>query len=143
MNNLNVLDLENNEIEFLPNDTFNDLKNLVYLKLNGNKLTELSQPILSHLHKLHTFTAFKNKITRIDAEFFAHNENLRWIYLAGNSIDNLEVDFTQIKYLRAVDLRKNAGKCNFLFNVNFKPNMTLEIFQSNVTQYCRKLEELN
>ena len=136
MRRLFLLDLENNEIEEIPTDAFADLHKLVFLKLNGNKIKKIQAPLLNHLHHLHTFSAIKNSLIEIDEELFKNNLKLRWIYLAANHIEQLSIDFTQLKYLRAVDLRKNVGYCNFL--VNFDEQRTVEDFQNNVTTYCKR-----
>lgn len=135
MRRLFLLDLENNEIEEIPTDAFNDLHKLVFLKLNGNKIKKIEAPLLNHLHHLHTFSATKNSLIEIDDDLFKNNLKLRWIYLAANQIENLSVDFTQMKYLKAIDLRKNKKNCNFL--VNFNNQMLVEDFQRNVTQFCK------
>lgn len=142
MKQLVFLDLERNEIEEISKDTFNDLHNLIYLKLNGNKITYLEPELLKHLHHLNTFSASWNKIHTIVESFFMHNFDLRWIYLAKNNIGNLKIDFTKIKKLKAVDLRKNLGECNFLFNIDFTNDSTVENFQNNVTQYCSNKSNL-
>jgi Leucine-rich repeat (LRR) protein len=105
--------------------------------LNGNKIKTLESSLLEHLHRLHTFSASWNQIRLIEKSFFVHNYDLRWIYLAKNNLENLEIDFRKIRKLRAVDLRKNLGDCNFSFNINFTNQSTIEIFQGNVTQFCR------
>ncbi|KAL7015922.1 hypothetical protein ACKWTF_016734 [Chironomus riparius] len=136
MTSLLILDLDNNEIEHIPRDTFYDLHNLVFLKLNGNKIKELRQPLLDRLHHLHSFSAVNNKISRIDTRFFRQNRRIKWIYLTGNKIERLGIDFKHFRHLKAVDLRRNSRDCNFLFNVNHRSNFTVANFQKNVTSYC-------
>jgi Leucine-rich repeat (LRR) protein len=135
------LDLHHNEIESIPSDTFDDLRLLVFLQLTGNKLTSLNEPsFLSQLHNLHTFAANSNKITDIDENFLPLG--VRWIYLAGNKIQRLLVDFRRFEKLRAVDLRGNAGSCNFLFNYHEGDgdDKSLEVFQVDVVEkMCRLL----
>lgn len=137
MRMLFLLDLENNEIEEIPTDAFADLHKLVFLKLNGNKIKKLQAPLLNHLQHLHTFSAIKNSLIEIDEKLFKNNLKLRWIYLAANQIEQLSIDFSQLKHLRAVDLRKNVGKCNFLVNID--EQTTVKDFQSNVTTYCKRI----
>ncbi|XP_070509120.1 phospholipase A2 inhibitor beta-like [Chironomus tepperi] len=136
MTNLLILNLDNNEIELIPRDTFYDLHNLVFLKLNGNKIKELHPPLVDRLHHLHTFSAVNNKISRVDARFFRQNRRIKWIYLAGNRIERLGIDFRLFRHLKAVDLRRNSKDCSFLFNVNRRSDFTIANFQKNVTNFC-------
>lgn len=131
-----ILNLDQNEIETIPSHTFYDLHSLVFLKLNGNKLKELAPPLVNRLHKLHTFSAVNNKITRIDANFFRFNIKIKWVYLYGNKIENLLINFRNLKHLKAVDLRQNPGNCSLLYNKNLRSNFTVENFQRNVTRFC-------
>lgn len=131
-----ILNLDNNEIEVIPRDTFYDLHNLVFLKLNGNKIMELRPPLVDHLHHLHTFSAVNNKISQVDSRFFRKNRRIKWVYLAGNRIEQLGIDFRHFRHLKAVDLRRNSNDCSLLFNFNHKSNFTVANFQKNVTRFC-------
>ena len=42
LNSLTFLQIQENLIETIPDDSFRDLSNLIYLYLGGNKLSEIS-----------------------------------------------------------------------------------------------------
>jgi len=108
MPNLETLDLSNNDIEEIPDDTLFDLNELVDLFLDNNKFKAVPPKLLSHASSFQRFKANNNSIEIIDTDFFKNNSNLKIVSLDNNRLHKIDVDFRPFRNLKKVDLLNNA-----------------------------------
>lgn len=144
MDNLEVLNLNLNQFEEIPHDTFYDLPKLEQLELMGNQIYEIHADLLYNSVRLKHFDVSDNSLEIIDVGTFRNNPNLEVILLNRNGILNVDVDFSILDRLKNVDLSGNIELCNFKLEIsefmeeNDKIQMRKE-FQRNVEVSCNYL----
>jgi len=79
MKSLNDLDLSNNQISFIENNSFSSLNQLNYLDLRSNKLTRLK--LLSNMESLNELDLSNNQISFIENNSFSSLKQLTKLYL--------------------------------------------------------------
>jgi Leucine-rich repeat (LRR) protein len=136
---LRAVNLERNEIQAVPFDTFYDLKNIEFINLNSNKLrqfhpatfansqklstlkfdynqiTELNRNLFKSLLNLKNLHGDSNRIVELPKDLFVNNQKLYDVSLGNNQLKNILVDFRSLKGLKHVSLADNYGKCNFVY----------------------------
>ncbi|GAB6024278.1 hypothetical protein CHUAL_008971 [Chamberlinius hualienensis] len=106
LKNLTVLDLFNCSLNSIEVDAFKFNNKLEQLNLSKNILTEI--PHLGHLSSLNTLNISNNLITSIKNEDFMNCNELEKLYLNGNRINNIEDNaFDQLSKLNALHLHQN------------------------------------
>jgi Leucine-rich repeat (LRR) protein len=139
---LKELNMSNNNIEIIPNNSFIYLKELVVLDLSKNKITNLSSTSFYGLKKLHELDLGGNQITEIqdwlfnstielkklkignnrlksiNNKIFKNLFDIEEIYLDHNQIESLEKDFfNETNYLQILDISDNLiNTVNGLFD---------------------------
>jgi Leucine-rich repeat (LRR) protein len=108
MPQLTKLSLGLNLIEHLPEDAFNDLVNLEELYVRDNQIKVLPPKLLWNLPNLKDFSARENQIEFIPRNLFKTNRQLEDLWLYGNKITRIEVDFTLLPKLNYLDLIRNT-----------------------------------
>lgn len=143
MKNLSNLDLLNHKIKFLPEDVFLDLKKLTNLRLNGNQIEKLPKNIFSENLILNFVSFGDNRLTHLDEEIFKNNLHLEWIRFYDNKLKIIAVNFTQLRFIKTIDLRKNACVDHY-FGDGQLPTGTkaesVEDLQYVISDYCQYSE---
>ncbi|CAG2202557.1 NGR [Mytilus edulis] len=102
------LDLKENDIEIIRNDTFSDLGNLTHLSLASNRIAELPGKAFGSLTKLTLLSLESNRITELPAKAFQSLTNLTYLHLAGNFIKAINEDvFFGLHNLNYLNLKEN------------------------------------
>ncbi|KAG5673186.1 hypothetical protein PVAND_003253 [Polypedilum vanderplanki] len=138
--NLRHLSLDSNKIEIIYNDAFHDLTNLISLFISNNKIDFLHPQLFVNSPKLRYFWSDYNQIEKVEENLFKNNKNIEWINLSRNKIENIEIDFRKFKKLFYINLEKNRGSCNLIFDKfqNDNESAKIESFQDNVEKFCKK-----
>jgi len=108
MQKLEVLLLPGNQLSDLNAKLFDDVVNLKHLDLSGNRIKVLPNKLLARLKMLKRFEATDNLIEVIPNDFFNSNKVITEIYLNGNKLRKILVDFTKLKGLRKLQLLGNV-----------------------------------
>ena len=108
MNNLRVLNLANNEIEFLYDRAFDGLSNLLSLSLAHNRIDYLPENVFSPLEDLADLMLQNNRLEFVWPRTFVGLKSLRRLRLAGNRLASLpEAVLRHSPALRYLDLADN------------------------------------
>lgn len=134
MPKLETLDLSNNEIEELPEDTLFDLSALVDLFIDNNKIRNLSGKTLSFASDFQRFKASNNSIEVLNAEFFNSNPSLKIVSLDNNKLHKIYVDFKPFRNLKKLDLLNNPC-VNTNFN-DWRKFKSVPIVQKEIESSC-------
>ena len=108
MPKLEQLNIADNLIESMPEDTLYDLSNLVDLFIEKNKLTSLPQYLLSKAPLFQRFKASNNSIQALEADFFKQNPILKIASMENNKLQRVSVNFRIFKNLKRADLQNNT-----------------------------------
>jgi Leucine-rich repeat (LRR) protein len=152
---LQLIDLSENDIDFIADDAFANLTNLQFLKLSDNRIDELypstftfnlklsqmylennyikflPKDIFEPLINLRNLSLAKNKLIYINRELFKHNEKLENLWLNDNQIEHLRSNtFDYFQHIRLVDLSENI-----CINSTFERNEFFDLAQELET-YC-------
>ena len=87
---LAVLSLHNNRIARLDAALFSELTNLQILRLDGNLLESLPQGLFASLPHLHTLILSHNRLARIDGQLLANLGSLSILALDNNLIEHID-----------------------------------------------------
>ncbi|GFG29405.1 hypothetical protein Cfor_04467 [Coptotermes formosanus] len=105
---LYALDLSHNDLSYLCNRTFLQLKvvEIVNLSLASNIIWCVAQHAFLGLAELERLDLSRNNLTHIHQDTFNHNRKLRWLSLADNKLFTLPSDrvFIYVRSLRILDL---------------------------------------
>jgi Leucine-rich repeat (LRR) protein len=97
--NLTELGLQNNLIEFLPDDVFNDLCSLESLNLDSNKIKKIRAKTFADSRNLKRVNLSNNLIKCLPKDLFATNLFVGEIDLHKNPLKIMEVDFANVPHL--------------------------------------------
>jgi len=103
LKSLEELDLSNNNIRVLPNDTFTYNKELTKLWLQSNGLTS----VYFNASELIFLDLNYNRIGTVKGDFFKGLESLTTLYLVENEIETMVEPFKHVKLLKILDLSYN------------------------------------
>ncbi|XP_070507652.1 putative leucine-rich repeat-containing protein DDB_G0290503 [Chironomus tepperi] len=122
---LKILKIVENPIEKIPDDAFDDLKNLEELDLSGNKIenfpskneklkiltvdgNKIKELDLKNLQDLKTFSAKNNEIEELTEDLFENNPNLEVMFFSHNKLTKISPNLTQnLENLRQFDFTGN------------------------------------
>ena len=110
--NLKIFDINNNSIEIIPIDTFQNNMKLKKLNLKQNKLTRIESNNFKGLYLLHELNLMKNSIQFIHTNGF-DNTNIKKIIFTINRMSNQMIS-SLINSLKPITL-KTGGKVNIYF----------------------------
>lgn len=110
MKMLRTLILSYNQLATLLFDAFNNLKDLEKLNLEGNKIRSLHVAIFSEITSLKIISLAENRLQRLD-DVFQRNFLLEEIYLEGNQLKSINVEFSNRTLLKLVNLKNNSEIC--------------------------------
>ena len=106
---LHKVDLTNNNIKLVDEQTFTGMRDLEALVLNHNMLRELPSLFLRGLSKLRTFEIENNMLISIPSNLFFNLKNLTTISLKGNFITHiLDYTFSGLDRLNTIDISNNT-----------------------------------
>ena len=88
--NLSMLDLKENQLEKVENDTFRGFLQLELLDISYNDITEIDSNGFSDLRKLKTLHIRNNKINIVKNSWFKNLEEVKFIDLRHNLIETFE-----------------------------------------------------
>ena len=107
--NLSMLDLKENQLEKVENDTFRGFLKLEILDISYNNITEIHSDGFSDLKKLKTLHMRDNKINIVKNNWFKNLEEVRIIDLRHNLIQTFEPPyFRWPSNLRTLLLQSNS-----------------------------------
>ena len=86
---LAVLSLHNNRITRLDSSLFNDLAALQILRLDGNAIESLPDGLLASLNNLHTLILSRNRLTHVDSRSLSSLSSLALLALDNNLIERV------------------------------------------------------
>lgn len=102
------LKLEGNELKTLSNLTFVGLGNLEYLDISKNKIDHLPYGLFHSLEALQKLNLEKNEIAMVDGQTFSGLRSLKLLNLNDNALTKLPADtFNSIEHLSALNLSRN------------------------------------
>ncbi|KAG4070568.1 hypothetical protein HA402_011955 [Bradysia odoriphaga] len=130
---LNLLNVMNNDIEIVDEDSLRDLLNLTTFLIRANKLKNLGKDTFEKNTKLQFFNADYNQLEYLHQDLFRNTALLKSVSLRDNRLKLIYVDFTRLGSIALVDLRGNACMNRILDYYN---NNKTE-FQSHINQQCR------
>ncbi|KAF7270671.1 hypothetical protein GWI33_016392 [Rhynchophorus ferrugineus] len=107
---LKTLDLGENHIDVLTNDTFNGLVQLYGLRLTENNIGNLSRGAFDPLTSLKILNLSRNKIQKVTSGAFDGNANLQAIRLDGNLLGDIEGLFAKLPSLVWLNVSDNRLK---------------------------------
>lgn len=104
---LELLNLANNRIDFIDNETFLSLSSLKKLYLNGNRIEKLFSTMFVGLHNLEYLYLEYNLIKEIAPGTFNPLPNLKLLSLNNNLLSSLPAQIFRNVPLAKLNLRKN------------------------------------
>lgn len=111
--NLQILDLSENLIEVIEDNTFDGLEKLIELNVANNRLEKVSGRMLHGLTELHHISLTGNRLTCISNTTFSETPSLRKLDLFDNQIGCIqEGSFDRTTHLSSVNLMSNPFSCN-------------------------------
>ncbi|XP_043260717.1 toll-like receptor Tollo [Colletes gigas] len=107
LRSLKTLDLGNNHVSRIDNDSFAGLTELYGLRLVDNKLENVSRDAFSSLPELQVLNLANNYIRHVEQSAFASNPVLRAIRLDGNQLTEIRGAFTSLSTLLWLNVSDN------------------------------------
>ncbi|KAB0802621.1 hypothetical protein PPYR_04807 [Photinus pyralis] len=107
---LRTLDLGENHIDTLTNDTFRDMKHIYGLRLTENNIGNISKGVFDAMSALKILNLSRNKIQKVTAGAFDSNTNLQAIRLDGNYLSDIEELFGKLPSLVWLNISDNQLK---------------------------------
>lgn len=118
MKNLSELFLDYNPIEYIADNSFNDLKKLTCLSLTHCQIRRVPRLILKSLKNLKEFYFQFNTLSHLDKEFFKNNLKLEIVNFEFNRLTVVEFQLSTCSNLSFLSFRGN--KCtDVVFSKNF------------------------
>ncbi|EFN73944.1 Protein toll [Camponotus floridanus] len=104
---LKTLDLGNNHVSRIDNDSFSGLNQLYGLRLVDNKLENVSREAFASLPGLQVLNLANNIIRHVEQSAFSANSVLRAIRLDGNKLTEIRGAFTSLSTLVFLNVSDN------------------------------------
>ena len=104
--NLQILELKNNKLKFIPEEIFL-LPNLKCLKLDGNYIKEIPQKMFDSLKQLEILSLYDNIINKIPSDISIMRSNLIYLNLAENHLDSIPTELGELRNLSSLHLEHN------------------------------------
>ncbi|XP_063239534.1 protein artichoke-like [Bacillus rossius redtenbacheri] len=125
---LTVIDLSNNEINFVSNETFMDSPTLQHLFLSRNNITGIDNDTFKYTPLLKNLFIDNNSLIFISETLFKNLTQLELLDLSHNSIEIIKARaFEDLKSLEALNLQFNRLK-TFNAKSYFSENMLTSLF---------------
>src|SRR5690349_4993857 len=107
MENLINLQLDNNEIEEIPSDTFSYLNKLEWLSLGSNKIRIFDPSTFNGLCNLKRLSFSRNLVTSLHDDIFQYNSKLETILGNDNQLTHFENAIKHLTNLKTKDFSGN------------------------------------
>lgn len=104
---LQILRLDGNLIESLPEGVFSSLVHLHTLVLSRNRLSRIDAHHLSNLPSLAVLALDNNAVEHVDDEAFANTTQLVDLNFSGNNLDAVPRAIAVLRHLHSLDLGEN------------------------------------
>lgn len=134
MEQLNELGLNENPIEFFPEDVFWDLPELEGLHMWNCKIEKFPTKIFMNMGKLKKLYLGENKLTHLDKDLFKNNLQLERINMFANKLMTIDVDFTKLTKISWMSLFSN--EC---INDRYIPNDSMHSTVSTIREMQEKI----
>lgn len=118
---LRSLRLDNNGVQYLPENVFSSLVDMRTLVLSSNKLTRIDQFTFDGLPSLNQLSLDNNQIQYIDPEALRNSTDLEYLHLNGNKLYDIPAVLNNVPNLKTLDLGYN--QITDIFNTSF-PSMS-------------------
>lgn len=121
-------------VDFLPDDVLADLPNLTkFLIGECPHLDRLPKKFLINERKLKVLAASFNGLKILQRDLFKTNLKLEELYLNGNNLKKIYVDFTRLTALKIIDL--NLNKC--ISQKWETKKESIQLFQDKINRQCQ------
>lgn len=107
---LKTLDLGENHIEVITNETFSDLTQMFGLRLTENNIGNITKGVFDKMTSLKILNLSRNKIQKVSPGAFDSNINLQAIRLDGNYLSDIEELFAKLPRLVWLNISDNQLK---------------------------------
>lgn len=107
---LKSLDLGENHIDTLFNDTFSEMKQIYGLRLTENNIGNISKGVFDKMTSLKILNLSRNKIQKVAGGAFDSNLNLQAIRLDGNYLTDIDELFAKLPSLVWLNISDNQLK---------------------------------
>nr|CAD7455773.1 unnamed protein product [Timema tahoe] len=108
--NLEELRLDNNQLQDLNSDIFNNISKLINLHLHNNKLSHLPADLFKDTHQLADISLHGNKLVTLEYCVFRNLRQLRNLTLSNNNISVVDYEIIHLYSLETIDLSNNPIK---------------------------------
>lgn len=127
LKDLKSLHIGQNAITELDETIFKDLVNLQFLYLQNNRMFAVAPSLLANLKLLQVFDLSENRIDHLDKELFANQRNLIDLNLSRNTLSKIEDgSFENLEKLERLNLRI-LRKFSEVTNATFKGLVNLQV----------------
>lgn len=107
---LKTLDLGENHIDTITNNTFKDMKQLFGLRLTENNIGNITRGVFDNMPSLKILNLSRNKIQKVQGGAFDSNINLQAIRLDGNYLTDIQELFPKLPSLVWLNISDNQLK---------------------------------
>lgn len=105
---LQELSLHHNPFKFIAEDVFWDLINLEHLNIHKCQLEKVPSRLLFSMPNLEGVDLSENVLSFIPKTFFKYNIKLQEVFLKGNNLKKIEIDFMKFGKINTVDVSENV-----------------------------------
>ncbi|KAI9587199.1 toll-like receptor Tollo [Glossina fuscipes] len=104
---LQILKLEENYIDHIPDGVFNDLTNLHTLILSNNRISTVGQSTFRGLYGILVLSLDYNRIAKIDTQAFKNCSSIQDLHLNGNKLQSVPDALSYVPLLKTLDMGEN------------------------------------
>lgn len=128
------LDVYQNDIEGVAEDTLYDLPNLKYFLIGSNKLRFFARQTFKKSFFLTHVNASSNRLEYLQEDLFENNALLEVVVMENNTLTTIGFDVKHFKFLQLADFRKNPC-IDDLFNKTAESSNLAEL-QAHLLSQC-------
>lgn len=107
LHSLQILKMQDNFIEHIPENVFSSLVNLHTLILSNNRLTNIESYAFMGLQVLSVLSIDSNRISKIHPHALRNCTSLQDLHINGNRLDEVPIVLKEIPQLKTLDLGEN------------------------------------
>lgn len=107
LHNLQILKMQDNYIEHIPENVFGSLSKLQSLTLSNNRLTNVDSYAFTGLQVLSVLSIDSNHISKIHPHALRNFSLLQDLHINGNRLDEVPIALKEIPQLKTLDLGEN------------------------------------
>lgn len=123
---LRFLQLDNNMIREVPKEIFRDTVNMEWISMNENQIENLDKDLFNNMPKLRVASFSGNRLRRLSGEMFTNNGNLEYMYFNDNGMAAIGVDLVKrLTKLKVANFDSNICINNaYFFDPSVIDNLT-------------------